>query len=98
MEQIPTKKIRNNKVIFIFAICLLLYCVFMILSYRLGFDHLVIVGAFREFFDLQAFALIALFLVLSVISFMKQKFKFFSYPFYSVIVLLAAIISLFLFV
>ena len=98
MEQILTKKIRNNKLVFIFTIFLLSYSVFMILSYRLGFDHLVIVGAFREFFDLPTFALIAIFLVLSVISFVKEKFKFFSYPFYSLIILASAIISLLLFV
>jgi hypothetical protein len=69
----------------------------MILSYRLGFDGLVIIGVFRELLDIPAFALIAVFLVLSVISFVKEKFKFPSYPFYSILILLVTVIALIVF-
>lgn len=98
MEQfIANRKLKNHRLIFIFSIFLSLYIVFMILSYRQGFDKIVIIGVFRELLDLPAFALIAVFFVLSVISFIREKFKFFSYPFYSIVILLIIIISLLLF-
>ena len=92
------KKSKNDKLVFISSIILSLYIIFMISSYRLGFDSMVIIGVFRELLDLPAFALLAIFFVLSVISFVKDKFKFASYPFYSIIILLIAALSLFLFV
>jgi hypothetical protein len=95
MEQIlADKKIKADKLIFKLSIIVFLYILFMILSYRLRFDNIVVIGVFRELFDLPAFALITIFFVLSVLSFIKEKFKFPSYPFYSIVILLVTIISL----
>jgi len=82
------KKLRNDKLIFISSMILFLYIIFMVSSYKLGFDDIVIIGVFRELLDIPAFALLAVFFVLSSISFIKEKFKLSSYPFYSIIVLL----------
>jgi hypothetical protein len=81
------KKLKNDKLIFIFSIILFLYIAFMISSYRLGFDDIVIIRVFRELLDIPAFASLAIFFVLSLLSFIKEKFKFSSYPFYSIIIL-----------
>jgi len=90
------KKFKTDKLIFTFSIILFLYTVFMISSYKLGFDDLVIVGVFRELLDIPAFALLAIFFVLSSISFFKGKFKLRSYPFYSMLILLIAAAALIL--
>jgi hypothetical protein len=81
------KKLKNDRLVFIFSIILFLYIAFVISSYKLGFDDIVIIGVFRELLDIPAFALLAIFFVLSSISFIKEKIKFSSYPFYSIIVL-----------
>ena len=92
------KKQRNERTVFIFSIFVFLYFVFLILSYRLGFDSLVIIQVFRELLDIPAFALVIIFLVLSVISYVKGKFRSPSYPFYSIIILLASIAIMLIFV
>jgi len=81
------KKLKNDRLIFIFSIILFLYIAFMISSYRLGFDDIVIIGVFRELLDIPAFALLAIFFVVSLISFIKEKFRFRTYPFYSILIL-----------
>jgi len=99
MQQIlANKKLRNDKLIFIFSIIVFLYIAFMILSYRLGFDGLVIIGFFRELLDIPALALIPVLFILSSISFIKEKLKLSSYPFYSILILLVAIAGLIVFV
>ena len=95
METIPAnKKLKNDRMIFIGVAILFLYVVFMISSFKLGFDDLVIVGVFRELLDIPAFALLVVFFVLSSISFIKEKFKIPSYPFYSIIILMLAAAAL----
>src|SRR5437762_12171607 len=92
------KKSKNDKLVFISSIILSLYIIFMISSYRLGFDNMVIIGVFRELLDIPAFALLVILFVLSVISFIKDKFNFASRSFCSIIILLIAALGLFLFV
>jgi len=99
MDQIiAARKLRSDKRVFIFSLIVLLYIVFMIMSYRLSFDDIILIGVFRELLDLPAFALLAIFFVLSIISIVKDKFKFPSYPFYSIILILVAALTLFLFI
>jgi len=89
-----TNKIRNDKLIFIFSLILLLYFIFMLASTRFSFGNSVIVGVFREMLDIPALVLLVVFFVISFISFAKERFKIPSYPFYSIIVLLLTVISL----
>ena len=69
------KKSRNDKLIFISSMILFLYIIFMVSSYKLGFDDIVIIGVFRELLDIPAFALLIVFFVLSSISFIKESFN-----------------------
>jgi hypothetical protein len=97
MSQTVIRKQNKDKLIFVATIMLLLYFLFMIATTRLPFGETVMVGVIREQFDLPAFALEAIFLVLSVITFTKKKFKL-SYPFYSILVLLLNLLLLMVFI
>jgi len=88
------KKQKNDKLVFIVSVVVAAYIFFMILSYRLGFDGIVIIGVFRELLDIPAFALLGISFILSVISFTRQKFKLTGYPFYSILIVLITITGL----
>ncbi len=71
---------QKNKQIFIVSILLFLYFCGMIAVNSFKID-LVIVGVFRELLTIPAFILLAVLVVLSMISFVKQQFKPSGFPF-----------------
>jgi cytochrome c oxidase subunit IV len=89
MKEIPsdTKKIRKDKALLILSLFVFLYFAFLILIYELKYDA-VIIGVFREMLTIPFMVLLVILLVLSTITFIKEKFKIKSYTFYSLIILL----------
>jgi len=89
MKEIPsdTKKIRKDKALLILSLFVFLYFAFLILIYELKYDA-VIIGVFREMLTIPFMVLLLILLVLSTITFIKEKFKIKSYAFYSLIILL----------
>lgn len=87
---------QKNKQIFIVSILLFLYFCGMIAVNSFKID-LVIVGVFRELLTIPAFILLAVLVVLSMISFVKQQFKPSGFPFYTLAMNLLTIILIIVF-
>lgn len=86
----------KDKTILVLSISVFIYLTFLLLSYQLKLDSIVIIGVLREMLDIPAFILLPFLFVLACISFIKRGFKFNSLPFYSMVILLAITIALIL--
>ena len=83
----------RKKGLLILSIVVFLYFVLQILATELNYDA-VVVGVIIELLTLPFLAILIVNLILSIQAFVKLKFKFNSYPFYSIVILVITVIIL----